>query len=346
VTEISAGRLHLRPWQPGDAEAVFGACQDPEIQRWTAVPSPYRREDAVFFVRDTSPRQWESGEAAPFAVLDATTGQLLASVGINRFDRRHGLAEVGYWGVPEARGRGVVTQATAVVCRWCFETQDVTCIEWRATVGNEASRRVAEKVGFRYAGTLRAAARGDDAWIATLVPGDEPPGKDVLVDGEVRLRPWRPSEESSFAALVDPEVTRWTSIDATSAAEQLRGRVAGRWFGRLRAYAVEERGAVVGDAQLFQPTPDPACVVLGFLLGASARGRGLATRAGRLLVAEAARRGAKRIELGAEPGNRASLAVAARLGFTREGLARKLVKGRDIDVWSLVEGDRAWPGVR
>ena len=40
------GDLTLRPPLPGDAEAVTAACQDPAIQRWTFVPSPYRREPA------------------------------------------------------------------------------------------------------------------------------------------------------------------------------------------------------------------------------------------------------------------------------------------------------------
>ncbi|MGH3450260.1 MAG: GNAT family N-acetyltransferase, partial [Haloechinothrix sp.] len=48
--ELSDGDLLLRPWQPQDAEAVYRACRDPEIQRWTTVPSPYLREHAEHFV--------------------------------------------------------------------------------------------------------------------------------------------------------------------------------------------------------------------------------------------------------------------------------------------------------
>ena len=52
--EITAGRLHLRPWQPGDAPEVYAACQDPEIARWvTAIPCPYLESDAREFVEQT-----------------------------------------------------------------------------------------------------------------------------------------------------------------------------------------------------------------------------------------------------------------------------------------------------
>ncbi|MGW5696666.1 helix-turn-helix domain-containing protein, partial [Streptomyces asiaticus] len=30
-----------------DTDAVFAACQDPDIQRWTSVPSPYERAHAA-----------------------------------------------------------------------------------------------------------------------------------------------------------------------------------------------------------------------------------------------------------------------------------------------------------
>jgi RimJ/RimL family protein N-acetyltransferase len=39
--EIDAGRLLLRPWQERDVDAVLRAGTDPEVQRWTQVPSPY-----------------------------------------------------------------------------------------------------------------------------------------------------------------------------------------------------------------------------------------------------------------------------------------------------------------
>ena len=39
--------LTLRPPQLSDADALVAACQDPEIPRWTNVPSPYTHEHAL-----------------------------------------------------------------------------------------------------------------------------------------------------------------------------------------------------------------------------------------------------------------------------------------------------------
>jgi RimJ/RimL family protein N-acetyltransferase len=177
--EIPAGRLHLRPWVPSDAGAVFRICQDSDIQRWTRVPSPYSREDAVGYVSQLSPAQWESGDGAPFAVLDSTTGDVLASVGFVGFSRQDAMAEIGYWCAAEARGRGITAQAVGAVCRWGFAAQGLARVEWLAEVGNTASRRVAEKAGFTVEGTLRARLTSRtgqaDAWVGSLLPSDPSP---------------------------------------------------------------------------------------------------------------------------------------------------------------------------
>ena len=93
------------------------------------------------------------------------------------------VADVGYLTAPYARGTGTTTAALEAICAWGFETLRLERIEWRAQVGNEASRRVAEKVGFRLEGVNRALLRlrGEryDTWIASLLPHEltELPGE-------------------------------------------------------------------------------------------------------------------------------------------------------------------------
>ena len=152
--EITAGRLHLRPWEPRDAPAVAAACADPEIARWTSVPAPYTAQDARAWVEEVSPRLWATGEGAPFAVLDAVDSRLLGAVGLQGFTP--GAAEIGYWCAPGERGRGIMTGAVGAVCRWGFGALGLARVTWLAHVGNDASRRVAEKAGFRVEGTLRS----------------------------------------------------------------------------------------------------------------------------------------------------------------------------------------------
>ncbi|ONH32298.1 GNAT family N-acetyltransferase [Pseudofrankia asymbiotica] len=181
--EITAGALHLRPWRPDDADAVFAACQDPEIQRWTSVPVPYRHEDATGFVGARTQAAWRTGTGAYLAVVDATTGDLLASVSLGDMRDADGLpgvapggdAEVGYWCAPAARGRGVTTDAVRVLCRWGFGGLGLATIRWMALAGNEASRQVAVRAGFTVAPVPRPLPnrRGGDLtghWAGVLLP--------------------------------------------------------------------------------------------------------------------------------------------------------------------------------
>jgi RimJ/RimL family protein N-acetyltransferase len=69
-----------------------------------------------------------------------------------------------------------MTEAARLVCRFGFEMLGLRRIEWWARVGNEPSRRVAEKLGFTMEGTCRARLlhRGErvDAWVGGLLAGE------------------------------------------------------------------------------------------------------------------------------------------------------------------------------
>jgi RimJ/RimL family protein N-acetyltransferase len=137
----------LRPFERGDVPAIVAACQDPEIPRWTSVPSPYTESDALAWL--------ESTEEESFAVVDRSSGELLGSIGVRFPD--DGIAEVGYWIAKEARGRGVATRALVLVAGWVFENDEVGRFQLRADTENVASQRVAEKAGFVREGVMRAA---------------------------------------------------------------------------------------------------------------------------------------------------------------------------------------------
>jgi RimJ/RimL family protein N-acetyltransferase len=173
---LDAGPWTLRPWRPEDVDEVFAACQDPEIQRWTRVPVPYRREHARQYVEEMAPSVWQDGTGAPFAVTEPAGGRLMASVALVAIDRNDQTADIGFWTAPWARGRGVMTEAVVALCHWGFAVLGLGRVEWTAFVGNDASRRVAEKAGFVVEGVARGRhlhrGRRMDAWVGGLLPAD------------------------------------------------------------------------------------------------------------------------------------------------------------------------------
>ncbi len=172
--ELRAGDLLLRPFRPDDADAVFDACQDPEIQRWTTVPSPYGRSDAEWFVAACADR-WAAGNPT-FAVVDPGSERLMAAVDLQEVHAEQGPC-VGFWVSAAARHRGVATASVRRLAQWAFEDLRLPRIRWTGYLGNVGSRRVAEAVGFangRLIATSPGATRHPSRRLAWLAPSLRP----------------------------------------------------------------------------------------------------------------------------------------------------------------------------
>ena len=87
---VRSARLLLRPWRADDEDAVFRACQDPEIQRWIAlIPVPYTREDARSYVHRDGTGGTER-RAADCSVAIEVAGRVVGSAGIGFAPGRFG----------------------------------------------------------------------------------------------------------------------------------------------------------------------------------------------------------------------------------------------------------------
>lgn len=175
--DLSDDRLLLRLPVRGDVDEITRACQDPELQRWIPVPVPYERMHGEQWVDDTE-SSWLEDRELRWVIVEREAGGAmsgpLGAIGLHARDAT--MREVGFWMAPGARGRGVMTDAVRLACRWGFAELGLGRIEWWANVGNHASRRVAEKAGFTMEATVRARLlhRGErvDGWGAGVLPGE------------------------------------------------------------------------------------------------------------------------------------------------------------------------------
>jgi len=172
--------VRLRPLRPDDAPACMAAATDPESIEFTSVPSPYQLSDAETFVSRVAPRSWALGTAAIFAIADgqdALVGTM--DLRLRGDELTTPVGDVGYLVGPWARGRGYASAALAALCEWGFTAMRLHRIEWRAFVGNDASRATAQRAGFQVEGVQREAlghrGRYRDTWVgARLVSGAVP----------------------------------------------------------------------------------------------------------------------------------------------------------------------------
>jgi len=160
---LSDGLVRLRPWSLDDVDWVTDGCQDPEIARWTRIPSPYRRADAIEFIEGARALVDEPTEV-PFAVElvdDPRPG--VGSISLMAMSGPE--AEAGYWVAPSARGRGVAGRALVLLVRHAFDQLGLDRVWLQVLEGNTASERVASAAGFTVVETRPAEDCGE--------PGDQ-----------------------------------------------------------------------------------------------------------------------------------------------------------------------------
>jgi RimJ/RimL family protein N-acetyltransferase len=183
----------------------------------------------------------------------------------------------------------------------------------------------------------------------SALPLPEPP----LEDGVVRVRGWRPDDLwARVEAWRDPSLMRFMlqpappepSVEEAAAWLDLRERRRRQGEALFLVVADASDDRACGSVWLWNVDATNRRGEVGYWLLRAARGRGLATRAVRLVCAYAFERlGLERLELFTLPGNAASERVAERAGFQREALLRayrRAPSGRvDVTAFSLLAED-------
>ncbi len=190
LTEPRGHGLRLCAWDAGsdaDVRTWLRGLQDPEFLRWNTPLTVLTGPDAAR--RSLRARALDAGEgrSASFRITSAESGTALGHIGVNEINRPMKLARVGYWVLPEARGRGVATRALLLASRWAFAELGLHRLELGHAVGHVISCRVAERCGYRHEGTMRGAlfeaGRQDafrDAHLHARLAGDEEPEAPAL----------------------------------------------------------------------------------------------------------------------------------------------------------------------
>jgi [ribosomal protein S5]-alanine N-acetyltransferase len=339
LIDAEAG-VTLRAADRGDLSGMVEQCRDPEMIRWTSVPTPedgYQLRDAEEFLA-LSNAGWTSGERLGWTI-EAQRGSQRGFCG--SIDLRlagDGLAEVGFGLHPEARGRSIMTAAVQLVCDYAFEVAGLQVIRWRAVVGNWASRRVAANAGFVFDGSVRRllAHRGEllDGWIATLTRDDprvpQPWLHPVELLGRgIRLRAFRASDVDRIVeACSDAHTAHWLVSmprpyqrhNAFAYLESLR-ELAARGIGVTWCMADPEDDRCLGSISLDGLNGYARRGEIGYWAHPDARGRGVVTEAVRLVTQLARDTGlAISLIIRCARNNTASRRVAERAGYTEVGI--------------------------
>ena len=152
--------------------AVEAMLDDPDVVRFTRIPLPPPPGFAeAWLARYEEARRDGTREA--FAIVD--DGEFLGVALAATIEQDARQCELGYMVAPAARGRGVATEALRLLTDWAFGLGMLRA-ELHIGVDNVASKRVAERNGYRLDGVLRSLwFKGDlreDTEIWSRLPSD------------------------------------------------------------------------------------------------------------------------------------------------------------------------------
>ena len=154
--KLSDEVITLRPFEFGEAGVLHQAVQESltELKPWMAwARQPYTLETAERFIAITR-AQWASGDMYAFAVLDAKSGEFLGGCSLSHIHPVYHYCNLGYWVRTSKHGQGIAGRAAQLIARFAFEKAKLIRAEIVIALGNDASKRVAEKINAHHEGIL------------------------------------------------------------------------------------------------------------------------------------------------------------------------------------------------
>lgn len=147
---IETERLLLRALAPDDVDAFADLYADPDVMRYIGPGRPLTRAEVAELLGRRM-REFERQGYGILAVVEKATGRLVGRCGLIHWEIE-GLdeLEVGYIFARAAWGHGYATEAAAAVRDFALERLGQRRLVALIRPGNEASERVAEKLGMSY----------------------------------------------------------------------------------------------------------------------------------------------------------------------------------------------------
>ena len=147
--KLETERLVLRRWEEGDAENLYRYASDPEVGPIAGWPPHRSVEESREVIREVL-----NGPEA-YAVCLKEDGQAIGAIelklnGHTDMTERDDECEMGYWLGKPFWGRGIMPEAVRAMLRHAFLDCGMRKVWIGYYEGNDKSRRVQEKCGFRF----------------------------------------------------------------------------------------------------------------------------------------------------------------------------------------------------
>jgi [ribosomal protein S5]-alanine N-acetyltransferase len=155
--------VQLRQPRGADADALYRLFSQPEVTRYWSRPPMRTRAEAEGLLLEME-EAFAARSMLHWLVTTRSDDAAIGSCTLFHFDPRKRCAAIGYALVPECWGRGLASEAVALVLSWSFDRLGLQRIEADVDPRNARSRQLLDRLGFRSEGVMHGRlALGDAA---------------------------------------------------------------------------------------------------------------------------------------------------------------------------------------
>lgn len=151
---IESKRLILRNYEDSDVADIVEGLNNLEVSKWMAgVPFPYTEEDAKHFIAKA--KNNDENEKISLAIVLKENNKLIGGTEISNINKKDGTAGGGIWLNEKYQKNRYGTEAFSAKIKYCFEELELRRMENGYYPGNEKSRKMQERLGYRNEGIRR-----------------------------------------------------------------------------------------------------------------------------------------------------------------------------------------------
>lgn len=152
---LETERLLLRAFSFDDADSMMhNWAGDDQVQDMYGEPS-YKTHEEMRGLLEKYISSYEDGLHFRWGIFEKSSGECIGQVAYFLVDQKNHFGEIEYCVGKAFQGRGYATEATKAVIRYGFEKINFNKVQICVRPSNLPSKKVIDKCGFTYEGTLR-----------------------------------------------------------------------------------------------------------------------------------------------------------------------------------------------